>query len=143
MASIFFFLSILPSLMLPWSMACPTGKIVLTKMPMDPLGESMPPTTLKPRPFRPGPFSNSTVRICIERDLGRRGIWEKKSRCKFIAKCSHKLLVSLSRHAPAALDGGRGLPRRQHPVPGVQRGGGSRGAHRLNNALVALRNYET
>ena len=31
----------------PRSRACPTGKMVLTKMPMLPLGESMPPTTLK------------------------------------------------------------------------------------------------
>jgi hypothetical protein len=35
--------------------------MVLTKMPMLPLGESLPPTTLKPSPFRPGPFSNATV----------------------------------------------------------------------------------
>jgi hypothetical protein len=30
-------------------------------MPMLPRGESMPPTTLKPSPFFPGPFSNSTL----------------------------------------------------------------------------------
>ena len=36
-----------PSLSVPRSRACPTGKMVLTKMPMLPLGESMPPTTLK------------------------------------------------------------------------------------------------
>ena len=29
---------------------------------MDPFGESLPPTTLKPSPFRPGPFSKTTVR---------------------------------------------------------------------------------
>ena len=43
------------------SAAWPSGKMVLTKMPMLPRGESIPPTTLKPRPFFPGPFSNSTL----------------------------------------------------------------------------------
>ena len=46
-----------PSLRLPVSAACPRGKIVLTKMPILPFGESIPPTTLKPRPFLPPPFS--------------------------------------------------------------------------------------
>ena len=63
-----------PSLSVPKSSACPTGKMVLTKIPMLPLGESMPPTTLNPSPFFPGPFSNSTVAICIDSDLGRRGM---------------------------------------------------------------------
>ncbi len=51
----------LPSLIVPWSAAWPLGKIVLTKIPIFPLGESRPPTTLNPRPFFPGPFSNATV----------------------------------------------------------------------------------
>merc|ERR1719317_29442 len=41
---------------------------------MDPLGESIPPTTLKPSPFLPGPFSNSTACRVMDRDLGRLGI---------------------------------------------------------------------
>jgi hypothetical protein len=35
--------------------------MVLTKMPMLPLGESLPPTTLNPSPFFPWPFSKVTV----------------------------------------------------------------------------------
>ena len=53
----FAFLS--PSWRVPSSAACPFGKIDLTKMPMSPRGESLPPTTLKPRPFLPLPFSNT------------------------------------------------------------------------------------
>ena len=54
-------LFVLPSLTVPWSAACPLANIVLTKMPICPLGESRPPTTEKPSPFFPGPFSNVTV----------------------------------------------------------------------------------
>ena len=62
----------LPSFMAPWaSIACPTGKTVFTKIPIEPLGESIPPTTLKPNPFLPGPFSNSVVCSAIDKDLGR------------------------------------------------------------------------
>ena len=35
--------------------------MVLTKIPMLPFGESLPPTTLNPSPFLPGPFSKVTV----------------------------------------------------------------------------------
>ena len=35
--------------------------MVLTKMPMIPFGESLPPTMLKPRLFLPAPFSNTIV----------------------------------------------------------------------------------
>ena len=44
-----------PSLRSGRSAAWPSGNIVLTKIPMLPLGESIPPTTLKPSPFFPGP----------------------------------------------------------------------------------------
>ncbi len=50
----------LPSLRVPSSAACPLGKMDLTKMPMLPRGESLPPTTLNPRPFLPTPFSKTT-----------------------------------------------------------------------------------
>ena len=66
---------ILPSLSTPLSAAWPTGKMVLTKMPMLPLGESIPPTTLNPSPFLPGPFSNMTVCRDMDSDLGLGGIW--------------------------------------------------------------------
>ena len=51
----------LPSCSLPSSAAWPVGKIVLTKMPILPFGESRPPTMENPRLFFPGPFSNTTV----------------------------------------------------------------------------------
>ena len=41
--------------------AWPFGKIVLTYIPMLPLGESFPPTMENPRLFCPGPFSNFTA----------------------------------------------------------------------------------
>ena len=50
-----------PSWSLPFSAAWPVGKIVLTKMPILPLGESLPPTIEKPKLFLPGPFSKMTV----------------------------------------------------------------------------------
>ena len=50
-----------PSWSLPLSAAWPVGKIVLTKMPMLPLGESLPPTIEKPKLFLPGPFSKMIV----------------------------------------------------------------------------------
>jgi len=56
----------LPSLRVPSSAACPLGKMDLTKMPMLPRGESLPPTTLNPRPFLPTPFSKTTF---CRRDL--------------------------------------------------------------------------
>ena len=46
----------LPSRRFCSSAAWPEGKIDLTKMPMLPLGLSLPPTTLKPRPLLPGPL---------------------------------------------------------------------------------------
>jgi len=49
-----------PSFRVPSSAAWPLGKIDLTNMPMLPRGESLPPTTLKPRPFLPLPFSKTT-----------------------------------------------------------------------------------
>ena len=58
-------------------MAWPLGKMVLTKMPMLPFGESLPPTTLKPRPFLPGPFSNAMVcRLywCADADRAGRAV---------------------------------------------------------------------
>ena len=57
----FMLLFVLPSLTVPWSAACPLANIVLTNMPICPLGESRPPTTENPSPFFPGPFSNVTV----------------------------------------------------------------------------------
>ena len=51
----------LPSWSLPSSAAWPVGKMVLTKMPILPFGESRPPTMENPRLFFPGPFSNTTV----------------------------------------------------------------------------------
>lgn len=62
-----------PFLSLFSSAACPLGKIVLTKMPMLPLGESRPPTMENPRDFLPRPFSNATVCTDMARLLGRRG----------------------------------------------------------------------
>ena len=50
-----------PSWSLPSSAAWPVGKMVLTKMPILPFGESRPPTMENPRLFFPGPFSNTTV----------------------------------------------------------------------------------
>ena len=62
----------LPSFMAPCaSIACPTGNTVFTKIPMDPFGESIPPTTLNPNPFLPGPFSNSVVCNDMDNDFGR------------------------------------------------------------------------
>ena len=34
-----------------FSAACPSGKIVFTNIPIEPRGESIPPTTLNPRPL--------------------------------------------------------------------------------------------
>ena len=71
-----------PSLRDPVSAAWPTGNIVLTKMPMLPLGESIPPTTLKPRPFLPPPFSKYTEWRVMERDFGlaATGVWCERDR---------------------------------------------------------------
>ena len=64
-----------PSLSPGFSAAWPSGNIVLTKIPMEPLGESIPPTTLKPSPFlTPGPFSNSTLWTVTPENWWRRGI---------------------------------------------------------------------
>ena len=54
-------LEISPSCSFPSSAACPVGRMVLTKIPIMPLGESRPPTMLKPRLFFPGPFSKTSV----------------------------------------------------------------------------------
>lgn len=62
------------------SAAWPFGKMVLTKMPMLPLGESRPPTMEKPRDLRPRPFSNTTVCTDMDRLLGRRGRVELRPR---------------------------------------------------------------
>lgn len=53
---------VLPSLSAD-SAAWPLLKIVLTKMPMSPRGESRPPTMLNPRPFPPADFVNRTCNI--------------------------------------------------------------------------------
>ena len=60
-----------PSLSLPSSAACPLGKIVFTNIPMLPFGESLPPTTEKPRLFLPRPFSKMTVLTLSARLRGR------------------------------------------------------------------------
>lgn len=52
-----------PARSVPSSAACPEGKTVFTKIPIIPLGESLPPTMLNPRDFIPGPLKKSTVRI--------------------------------------------------------------------------------
>lgn len=46
----------LPASKFPSSAACPLAKIVLTKIPIFPLGESRPPTMLKPSDFIPTPL---------------------------------------------------------------------------------------
>lgn len=62
-----------PSLSVPSSTACPVGNMVLTKIPMLPLGESRPPTIENPSPFLPWPFSKTTVWKERLRDFGLRG----------------------------------------------------------------------
>ena len=66
--------------------------MVLTKIPMIPLGESLPPTMLKPRLFFPGPFSNARLndledcgggrlsRFVIRRVLTREDRWPLRGR---------------------------------------------------------------
>lgn len=49
----------------------------MTKMPMEPRGESVPPTILKPSERCPGPFSNTTVRIWKVTSLFWRGNVQK------------------------------------------------------------------
>lgn len=49
----------------------------MTKMPMEPRGESVPPTMLKPSERCPGPFSNTTVRIWKVTSLFWRGNVQK------------------------------------------------------------------
>lgn len=51
----------LPAWSVPSSAACPEGKTVFTKIPMFPLGESRPPTMLKPKDFIPGPLKKAIV----------------------------------------------------------------------------------
>lgn len=62
-----------PSLSVPSSAAWPLGKIVFTKIPMFPFGESLPPTMENPSPFLPWPFSKTTVWKERLRDFGLRG----------------------------------------------------------------------
>lgn len=62
-----------PSRRVPSSAAWPDSKMVLTKMPMLPLGESWPPTMLKPSDLWPAPFWKMTVNRLMDRDLGLRG----------------------------------------------------------------------
>lgn len=45
-----------PAKRFPLSAACPLTKIVLTKIPMLPFGESFPPTIEKPNDFIPAPL---------------------------------------------------------------------------------------
>jgi len=52
------FFNFVPSFNDLCSMACPTGKIVFMKIPILPLGESIPPTTLNPSPFLPTILKN-------------------------------------------------------------------------------------
>ena len=61
MRYIFVFQTFLPACKVPSSAACPVGNTVLTKMPIFPLGESRPPTILKPRDFMPGPLKKVTI----------------------------------------------------------------------------------
>lgn len=49
-----------PSTSDPFSAACPLVNTVLTKMPISPLGESDPPTMLKPSDLCPAPLWNVT-----------------------------------------------------------------------------------
>ena len=51
----------LPSNNLPFSAACPVGRMVFTNIPIIPFGESRPPTILNPKLFLPCPFSKTTV----------------------------------------------------------------------------------
>lgn len=59
------------------SAAWPVGKIVFTKIPMLPFGESMPPTILKPKDLKPGPLWKMIVVNDTDNDLGlgNRGSW--------------------------------------------------------------------
>lgn len=58
----------------PCSAACPVAKIVLTKMPISPRGESRPPTMLNPSDFFPMPLLKQTenwfvVIVCPKSDI--------------------------------------------------------------------------
>ena len=65
--------TILPSIKDP--RAWPVGNIVLTYIPIFPLGLSFPPTMEKPKLFCPGPFLNFTLWIeyCCEAPRERLG----------------------------------------------------------------------
>jgi hypothetical protein len=45
---------------------------VLTKMPIDPFGESRPPTILNPKLFLRDPFENVTSQMAVESERERR-----------------------------------------------------------------------
>lgn len=45
---------------------------VLTKMPMEPLGESRPPTMLKPRLFLRDPLEKVTSQMAVDKERDRR-----------------------------------------------------------------------
>lgn len=55
------------------SAACPLLNIVLTKIPISPRGESLPPTILNPKPFPPADFVKRTSKVLLSRGSGAGG----------------------------------------------------------------------
>lgn len=91
----------LPSCKDPENAAWPWGNTVLTKMPIDPRGESVPPTILKPKERWPGPFSKTTVRIwkltsrLWRGKVQKLGCWKKMWRNNCIWAKMFKILLFL------------------------------------------------
>jgi hypothetical protein len=79
--------------------------MLLTKIPMSPLGESFPPTTVNPRGFLPPPFSKTIVIAVRQEDLGRLGRVQKDGDSSLVFLLSIPLLpAGDSRSNEAVLD---------------------------------------